>query len=416
MAIETKKQARELLGVNENASEQEIKKAARDKYKLVYSVNKVKGGDTEKMGDIDTARDLLLGKIEEVKTICQNLDEMGIKGSGLFHVIFSDRESTTKMPLMKQIIDECGESPNKYTGFINPIHSNQNIKIHGLSYFEIAEIAGINLPYDIKDFLKSYGATEDHTIGYHFYKKALLKEMNIELKVTQTNYGWCLDLYKNSIQYEYQKDAYCGYYKYKGDVYSWGKTHLFDQKIISNIFPSSVEVTARMDGNIDFEVIHTGASIVIKGNKLTAESLLKAVSKSNTVAPKGFNGLDYLMANQDLFDHLVDPAKHYVEAGASEHRIPSNFFSEHKYIELNPDIKEGVDRGWLKSGFFHFANNGCKEGRSPDGVYNENSYVSSNGDLAHHKNTGSMECAYFHCIDHGMFEGRIDCVDLYAAS
>lgn len=322
-----------------------------------------------------------LGKIEEVKTICQEIDEMGIKGSSLFHVIFSDRESTTKMPLMKRIIDECGESPNKYTGFINPIVINENIKIYGLSYFEIAEIYGINLPYDIKDCLKSYGATEDRTIGYHFYKKALLKEMNHELKVVQTTYG-----------------------------------KIPQQGEIKNIFPSPVEVTARMDGNIDFKVIHTGASVVIEGNKLTAESLLKAVSKSNTVAPKGFNGLDYLMANQDLFDHLVDPAKHYVEAGASEYRLPSNFFSDSKYIELNPDIKEGVDRGWLKSGFFHFANNGCKEGRSPDGIYNENSYVSSNGDLAHHKNTGSMECAYFHCIDHGVFEGRIDCVDLYASS
>lgn len=405
MTIETKKQARELLGVNENASEKDIKNAYRQKARSSHT-DKGKGGSAEKMGYLNDAKDILLCK----SGTCAELKEKDVtyKSEYLFNKIFFKGDGN-KVDLIQETIDH-GANPKKYSGFINPIGSNENIKIHGLSYFEIAEIYNIDLPYEVKSVLKDNGATEDHTIGYHFYKKALLKEMNYELKVTQTSYGKCLET--NKVLYQHQLDSHCGDLK---DGFS-GNTHVAQQGIIENIFPSPVEVTARMDGNIDFKVIHTGASVVIQGNKLTAASLLKAISKSNTDAPKGFNGLDYLMANKDLFDYLVDPAKHYVEAGASEHRVPSNFFSEHKYIELNPDIKEGVDKGWLKSGFFHFVNNGCKEGRSPDGVYNENSYVSSNEDLAHHKNTGSMECAYFHCIDYGMFEGRVDCVDLYASS
>ena len=222
---------------------------------------------------------------------------------------------------------------------------------------------------------------EDSSIGYDIaYKSKLKGALNDMSELKSQMYG-------SYMRYDYSRE-------------------------LNDVFPSNVKATLNEQGNIEFKVVSTGKSVIIPGSKITVDSILQAVSKSGTQAPVGFNGFDYLMANKDLFENLVDPAQHYMNYGAKEGRNPSKFFNEKEYLSMNLDVKAAVEKGDLLSGFAHFANYGCKEGRSPDGIYDEEQYSSSNPDIASLKMSGAMQCAYFHCIEFGFMEGRDGCADI----
>lgn len=143
--------------------------------------------------------------------------------------------------------------------------------------------------------------------------------------------------------------------------------------------------------------------------KLVTQSIDKSANK----APKWFDSLDYLMENKDLFDNAIDPVEHYLNHGIREGRNPSPFFSEQKYLELNPDVKKGVQEGHLTSGYMHYMEHGCREERSPDGIFNEGNYLDLNDDIDRGIQEGHLQCGFIHCIQHGLEEGRLGCADVY---
>ena len=192
---------------------------------------------------------------------------------------------------------------------------------------------------------------------------------------------------------------------------------VLDSKYAPN-FPFKVKVWALAKSSISkpdmirFEVPSTKAKVDIP-NKFTMDNLVKALSKSGTEAPKYFNGIDYLLANEDLYEKLVDPAWHYVNYGMKEGRNPSNFFDEKKYLEINPEAKQDVDQGKFVNGFTHFVEYGCKNGFSPDGIYNEKEYIKKNEYNEELSSLGENDCAFFHCMESRIFDGLTGCAGKY---
>jgi curved DNA-binding protein CbpA len=201
--------------------------------------------------------------------------------------------------------------------------------------------------------------------------------------------------------------------KFSGKMFEHGT---LDSKYASN-FPFEVKVWALAKSSISkpdmirFEVPSTKAKVDIPGNKFTMDNLVKVLSKSGTEAPKYFNGIDYLLANEDLYEKLVDPDWHYVNYGMKEGRNPSKFFDEKTYLEINPEAKQDVDQGKFANGFTHFVEYGCKNGFSPDGIYNEKDYIDSSEELS---SLGENDCAFFHCIESRIFDGLAGCAGNYA--
>lgn len=62
-----------------------------------------------------------------------------------------------------------------------------------------------------------------------------------------------------------------------------------------------------------------------------------------------------------------DPYQHYVQYGKKEGRLPippiPDNYSEHDYLELNPDIADAVKKGIYHSGIEHYIQYGFKENR-----------------------------------------------------
>jgi len=131
--------------------------------------------------------------------------------------------------------------------------------------------------------------------------------------------------------------------------------------------------------------------------------------------------------------------QHFIEQGSIEGRsyrisegdsqassyavISTDNFNEDFYLEVNPDVKQGVDSGELSSGYDHFVGIGVKEGRAfqlsqsssgeltpPMNIYSNNFdeefYLEVNPDVREALLDDDFNSGYQHFIEIGVQEGR----------
>ncbi len=108
------------------------------------------------------------------------------------------------------------------------------------------------------------------------------------------------------------------------------------------------------------------------------------------------NGNSEIIVSEKTFREILNSALRSVE------------FDEAWYLEKNPDVKEAISKGSVKSGFDHFVHNGYFEGRLPRKVeFDESFYLKEYPDIASAVADKSIPSAEEHFFYVGRLEGRL---------
>ncbi len=108
------------------------------------------------------------------------------------------------------------------------------------------------------------------------------------------------------------------------------------------------------------------------------------------------NGRSEIILPENIFRDILASALRSVE------------FDEDWYLEQNPDVREAIAKGNVKSGWDHFINNGYFEGRLPRALeFDEDFYLKEYPDVAAAIDSKSISSAEDHFFYVGRLEGRI---------
>jgi glycosyltransferase involved in cell wall biosynthesis len=132
-----------------------------------------------------------------------------------------------------------------------------------------------------------------------------------------------------------------------------------------------------------------------------------------------FDEAVYLELHPDVAQGVVDGTYasgrvHWDLTGRAEGRLAAKpkDFNELLYLDLNPDVLQAVLTGGCPSGFYHWVYHGKAEGRAVNSLpvfpadWNEAQYLRLNSDVATTIRSGTFASGYEHWRSSGCFEGR----------
>jgi hypothetical protein len=98
---------------------------------------------------------------------------------------------------------------------------------------------------------------------------------------------------------------------------------------------------------------------------------------------------------------------HFIQYGLKEKRVNvSPFYNEEFYLQTNPAVAQAVKDGNFASGLDHFIQFGETEARSPSSLFDEQKYLQRYPDIAAAVKSGSLSSGLAHFLQFGQTEGR----------
>jgi len=125
-----------------------------------------------------------------------------------------------------------------------------------------------------------------------------------------------------------------------------------------------------------------------------------------------FDEAFYLNSNPDIKQAvqagiIKSGLDHFIQYGLKEKRVNvSPFYNEEFYLQTNPAVAQAVKDGNFASGLDHFIQFGETEARSPSSLFDEQKYLQRYPDIAAAVKSGSLSSGLAHFLQFGQTEGR----------
>jgi hypothetical protein len=125
-----------------------------------------------------------------------------------------------------------------------------------------------------------------------------------------------------------------------------------------------------------------------------------------------FDEAFYLNSNPDVKQAvqagiIKSGRDHFIQYGLKEKRVNvSPFYNEEFYLQTNPAVAQAVKDGNFASGLDHFIQFGETEARSPSALFDEQKYLQRYPDIAAAVKAGSLSSGLAHFLQFGQTEGR----------
>ncbi|MDB9525162.1 ubiquitin-like protein [Oscillatoria sp. CS-180] len=125
-----------------------------------------------------------------------------------------------------------------------------------------------------------------------------------------------------------------------------------------------------------------------------------------------FDETNYLSQYSDVADAVVQGFfnsgfDHFVQAGLTEGRNPSDYYDEAFYLDHNSDVETAIDDGLFSSGLVHYLTIGHIENRTASELFDPQDYLLNNDGIQAAIANGTFDSAFDHLIEFGAEEGRL---------